>query len=172
MLSLLASVELATTTLPTKPLINISLLILGVNQQIQDPTNGFQVHERGVSSGDHSFEAHTDGKYIYCFSNEHSSVATKEVSFNVHGIVYVPESEAPSDPLESEGKFTVSVLVQQLGFKEKRRWLLTLSRWTRTIYSSLNKRSHDISKNSTLTKPPAHPKYSETTPRSRLPSEG
>ena len=44
-----------------------------------------------------------DGKYIYCFSNEHWSATSKEVSFNVHGIVYVPESEAPSDPLEAEG---------------------------------------------------------------------
>lgn len=26
------------------------------------------------------------------------------MSFNVHGIVYVPEAEAPSDPLEAEGK--------------------------------------------------------------------
>jgi len=46
-----------------------------------------------------------DGKYVYCFSNEHWSANTKEVSFNVHGIVYVPESEAPQDPLEKEGLF-------------------------------------------------------------------
>lgn len=45
-----------------------------------------------------------DGRYTYCFSNEHWSATTKEVSFNVHGIVYVPESEAPQDPLEKEGK--------------------------------------------------------------------
>jgi len=57
-----------------------------------------------VSSGDHSFVAKLDGKYIYCFSNEHWSATSKEVSFNVHGIVYVPEAEAPSDPLEAEGK--------------------------------------------------------------------
>lgn len=63
-----------------------------------------QVHERGVSSGDHSFEAKEDGKYTYCFNNEHWGANTKEVSFNVHGIVYVPESEAPQDPLEKEGK--------------------------------------------------------------------
>lgn len=44
-----------------------------------------------------------DGKYTYCFSNEHWSANSKEVSFNVHGIVYVPESEAPADPLEKEG---------------------------------------------------------------------
>ncbi len=40
---------------------------------------------------------------MYCFSNEAWSASTKEVSFNVHGIVYVPESEAPSDPLDIQG---------------------------------------------------------------------
>ena len=45
---------------------------------------------------------------MYCFSNEAWSASTKEVSFNVHGIVYVPESEAPSDPLEAEGVFYIS----------------------------------------------------------------
>ena len=72
--------------------------------QIQNPLNAHQVYERSVSSGDHSFKAAWDGKYIYCFSNEHWSANTKEVSFNVHGIVYVPETEAPQDPLEKEGQ--------------------------------------------------------------------
>lgn len=45
-----------------------------------------------------------DGRYTYCFSNEAWSANTKEVSFNVHGIVYVPESEATQDPLEREGE--------------------------------------------------------------------
>jgi p24 family protein beta-1 len=71
--------------------------------QIETPSRNFQVHERGVSSGDHTFIAPEDGKYVYCFNNEHWGANTKEVSFNVHGIVYVPESEAPKDPLENEG---------------------------------------------------------------------
>ena len=71
--------------------------------QIETPSRSYQVHERGVSSGDHSFDAAEDGKYTYCFNNEHWGANTKEVSFNVHGIVYVPESEAPQDPLEKEG---------------------------------------------------------------------
>lgn len=58
-----------------------------------------------MSSGDHSFVAQEDGKYTYCFNNEHWGANTKEVSFNVHGIVYVPESEAPQDPLEKEGEW-------------------------------------------------------------------
>ena len=75
-----------------------------IHLQIQNPSNAFEVYERSVSSGDHSFVAAHDGKYEYCFSNEHWSANSKEVSFNVHGIVYVPESEAPQDPLEKEGK--------------------------------------------------------------------
>jgi len=74
--------------------------------QIQNPANGYEAHERAVSNGDHSFTANHDGKYLYCFSNEHWSASSKDVSFNVHGIVYVPEAEAPSDPLEAEGSWT------------------------------------------------------------------
>lgn len=71
--------------------------------QIVGPSNEYLVNQKAVSSGDHSFDAKNDGKHVYCFSNEAWSASTKEVSFNVHGIVYVPESEAPSDPLEAEG---------------------------------------------------------------------
>ena len=82
------------------------------------PTNEYLVNQKAVSSGDHSFDARNDGKHLYCFSNEHWSASTKEVSFNVHGIVYVPESEAPSDPLESEGMSYICVFVSHLGFVE------------------------------------------------------
>ena len=47
-----------------------------------------------------------DGKYTYCFSNEGWTSNSKEVSFNVHGIVYVPESEYKQDPLDAEGMDT------------------------------------------------------------------
>jgi hypothetical protein len=86
-----------------------------IHVQIQNPSNAFEVYERSVSSGDHSFVAAHDGKYEYCFSNEHWSANSKEVSFNVHGIVYVPESEAPQDPLEKEGKCPVPNNTSRLG---------------------------------------------------------
>jgi hypothetical protein len=85
-----------------------------IHVQIQNPSNAFEVYERSVSSGDHSFVAAHDGKYEYCFSNEHWSANSKEVSFNVHGIVYVPESEAPQDPLEKEGKCCAPNTISQL----------------------------------------------------------
>lgn len=71
--------------------------------QITNPNGQFEVNEKSTSNGDHSFEAKFDGKYLYCFGNEHWGSSSKEVSFNVHGIVYVSESEAAQDPLESEG---------------------------------------------------------------------
>jgi hypothetical protein len=77
--------------------------LLLIREQISNPTGGYETHQRSVSNGDHSFVAQHDGKFVYCFSNEHWSANTKDVSFNVHGIVYVPEAEAPSDPLEAEG---------------------------------------------------------------------
>lgn len=72
--------------------------------KITDPNGGYEAHEKSVASGDHSFVALHNGKYLYCFSNEAWSASSKEVSFNVHGIVYVPEEEAPSNPLEAEGE--------------------------------------------------------------------
>lgn len=68
-----------------------------------NPTGGHEVNDKSVSNGDHSFTAQNDGKYTYCFGNQHWGANTKEVSFNVHGIVYVSESDLPSDPIESQG---------------------------------------------------------------------
>jgi hypothetical protein len=67
------------------------------------------VFEKATSNGDHSFEAKHDGKYTYCFGNEHWGSSSKEVSFNVHGVVYVSESDSPQDPLEAEGTANLTV---------------------------------------------------------------
>ena len=67
------------------------------------PNNQYQLNLKTVSNGDESFIAPLDGKYTYCFSNQHWGANSKEVSFNVHGIVYVTESEETQDPLEREG---------------------------------------------------------------------
>lgn len=36
----------------------------------------------------------------------------------MHGIVYVPESEAPSDPLENEGAFSVGLQILDMVVQE------------------------------------------------------
>ncbi|MCJ1364620.1 p24 complex component [Acarospora aff. strigata] len=110
---------------------------LEVDFWIQDPSGNYQTHERAVSSGDHSFVARLDGKYIYCFSNEHWSATSKEVSFNVHGIVYVPEAEAPSDPLEVEVR-QLSELLSQV--KDEQTYIVLRERTHRNTAESTNGR--------------------------------
>ncbi|KAF2083181.1 supernatant protein factor, C-terminal domain-containing protein [Saccharata proteae CBS 121410] len=110
---------------------------LEIDFWIQNPTGAMQVHERAVSSGDHSFTAAHDGRYTYCFSNEHWAANTKEVSFNVHGIVYVPESEAPQDPLEKEVR-QLSELIAQV--KDEQGYIVVRERTHRNTAESTNAR--------------------------------
>ncbi|KAF1838145.1 transmembrane emp24 domain-containing protein 2 precursor [Decorospora gaudefroyi] len=110
---------------------------LEVDFWIMTPSRAYQVHERGVSTGDHSFEAKEDGTYKYCFSNEHWGANTKEVSFNVHGIVYVPESEAPQDPLEKEVR-QMSELIAQV--KDEQSYIIVRERVHRNTAESTNSR--------------------------------
>lgn len=73
------------------------------SKQITNPVGQYEINEKSVSNGDHSFDAKYDGKYTYCFGNQHWGANSKEVSFNVHGVVYVSETEYQSDPLDAEG---------------------------------------------------------------------
>ncbi|MCJ1372243.1 p24 complex component [Loxospora ochrophaea] len=110
---------------------------LEIDFWIQDPGNGYQVHERSVSSGDHSFDARMDGKYTYCFSNENWAASSKEVSFNVHGIVYVPESDVPADPLEAEVRHLSELLSQ---VKDEQSYIVVRERTHRNTAESTNAR--------------------------------
>jgi len=110
---------------------------LYVDFWVQDPSNRNIIHQQNVASGDHSFDAAMDGKYIYCFSNDKWAATSKEVSFNVHGIVYVPESEAPSDPLESEVRALSELLAQ---VKDEQGYIVVRERTHRNTAESTNAR--------------------------------
>jgi len=117
-----------TTQLTTRP---------SRNPQISNPNLEHHLYESAVSSGDHSLSAPLDGKYTYCFSNEHWSATTKEVSFNVHGIVYVPEAEAPTDPLEKEVRLLSDLLAQ---VKDEQGYIVVRERTHRNTAESTNAR--------------------------------
>ncbi|KAF8470845.1 endosomal P24B protein [Kalaharituber pfeilii] len=113
---------------------------LDIDFWITDPGNTLRISEHAVSSGDHSVTAHMSGKYVYCFSNEASSAASKEVSFNVHGIVYVPPPPpgSPSaDPLEVEIRELASLLTQ---VKDEQSYFVTRERMHRNTAESTNDR--------------------------------
>ena len=82
--------------------------------QVEDPRGGRQYSKQSISSDEYTFTANQDGKYLYCFGNEAWSSNSKEVSFNVHGVVYIPEADMPSDPLEKEGGF-VELSIRRAG---------------------------------------------------------
>lgn len=129
--------------------------------QVEDPRGNRQYFKQAISSEDYSFNAHSDGQYTYCFSNEGWASNSKEVSFNVHGIVYVPESELAQDPLETEGegcpytdgvcastlrtKLTVSSLVRRLSealaqVKDEQSYIVMRERVHRNTAESTNAR--------------------------------
>ncbi|PSK37468.1 hypothetical protein C1H76_3858 [Elsinoe australis] len=110
---------------------------LDIDFYITKPDGNNIVHEPGVSSGDHSFTAPMDGKYTYCFSNEFWSANSKEVSFNVHGVVYVPEHEAPQEPIEKEVK-AMSELLNQV--KDEQGYIVVRERTHRNTAESTNAR--------------------------------
>jgi len=110
---------------------------LDIDFWIQDPNLQNLRHQTTVSAGDHSFDALSDGKYTYCFSNENWSANTKEVSFNVHGIVYVPESEAPQDPLEKEVRQMTELMAQ---VKDEQGYIVVRERTHRNTAESTNAR--------------------------------
>ena len=77
-----------------------------------------------MTNGDFSFESGEDGTFRYCFSNvlippndfnvkEFDHYSAKEVTFNVHGIIYVPVVAGDADPLEREVR-TLGELLQQV----------------------------------------------------------
>jgi len=121
----------------TRPLKTSQLTISPPLPQIQGESQAYEVYTRSVSSGDHSFTAKSDGKYVYCFSNEHWSATSKEVSFNVHGIVYVAESESNADPLEKEIK-QLSELLDQV--KDEQGYIVVRERTHRNTAESTNAR--------------------------------
>ncbi|KAI9814674.1 MAG: p24 complex component [Phylliscum demangeonii] len=110
---------------------------LEIDFWLQDAQGKDLFHERAISNGDHSIVAMLDGRYTYCFSNEHWAAATKEVSFNVHGIVFVPEHDVPSDPLEVEVR-QLSDLLSQV--KDEQSYIVMRERIHRNTAESTNAR--------------------------------
>ncbi|KAF7515044.1 hypothetical protein G7054_g14796 [Neopestalotiopsis clavispora] len=97
----------------------------------------YETFQKSISNGDYSFDAKQDGKYMYCFGNEHWGANSKEVSFNVHGIVYVAEHEADKDPLETEVRHLSDLLTS---VKDEQSYIVLRERTHRNTAESTNSR--------------------------------
>ncbi|AEO53400.1 hypothetical protein MYCTH_2122256 [Thermothelomyces thermophilus ATCC 42464] len=110
---------------------------LDIDFWITNPVGGYEVNDKSVSNGDFTFNARHDGKYVYCFGNEHWGASSKEVSFNVHGIVYVSEADAPQDPLEAEVR-KLSDMLERV--KDEQAYIVVRERTHRNTAESTNSR--------------------------------
>lgn len=110
---------------------------LDIDFWINNPNGQYETNEKSVSNGDYSFTARYDGKYTYCFGNEGWGANTKEVSFNVHGIVYVSESDVPADPLDREVRRLSELLAQ---VKDEQQYIIVRERTHRNTAESTNSR--------------------------------
>ncbi|KAK4154722.1 emp24/gp25L/p24 family/GOLD-domain-containing protein [Chaetomidium leptoderma] len=110
---------------------------LDVDFWITGPMGQYEANDKSVSNGDFSFDAKHDGKYVYCFGNEHWGASSKEVSFNVHGIVYVSEADTPQDPLEVEVR-KLSELLELV--KDEQSYIVVRERTHRNTAESTNSR--------------------------------
>ncbi|KAJ5832330.1 Endosomal cargo receptor (P24) [Penicillium riverlandense] len=110
---------------------------LDIDFWVEDPAQRRQYYKQAISSEDYSFTARTDGRYSYCFSNEGWTSNSKEVSFNVHGIVYVPESEMNQDPLEIEVRRLSENLAQ---VRDEQSYIVVRERVHRNTAESTNGR--------------------------------
>ncbi|SCU93493.1 LADA_0G03400g1_1 [Lachancea dasiensis] len=92
---------------------------------------------RQVSHGDVRVTVPYDGKYEYCFSNENSGSTTKDVTFNIEGIVYVDWNDPKSDTLDGAVK-QLARLTREL--KNEQSYIVIRERTHRNTAESTNDR--------------------------------
>ncbi|ANB11965.1 Emp24p [Sugiyamaella lignohabitans] len=110
---------------------------LEVDFWITDPHKNQIRSLHRVADGDASVEITESGRYEYCFSNEFSHVGTKDVTFHIHGIVYVDNDNPSPDSLDSQVKI-LSRLVQEV--KNEQGYLVIRERTHRNTAESTNSR--------------------------------
>ncbi|TKY85676.1 hypothetical protein EX895_005216 [Sporisorium graminicola] len=109
---------------------------LDIDVALYDPKHRPLFKQERKDTGTYSFTAQDDGRYSYCFANEHSSVSDKTVSFNVHGVIYVPD-EGDMLPIEREIRDLAAGLQ---AVKDEQEYLVIRERVHRNTAESTNTR--------------------------------
>ncbi|AMD19870.1 HCL281Cp [Eremothecium sinecaudum] len=92
---------------------------------------------RDVSHGEVTINANADGKYKYCFLNERSGIVTKDVSFNIYGVVYVDLDDPVSNTLDGAVR-RLSKLTKEI--KNEQSYIVIRERTHRNTAESTNDR--------------------------------
>lgn len=108
---------------------------LDIDFALSDPSDLLYTNN-GKDTGTYSFIADKDGRYTYCFSNAMSYNTDKTLSFNVHGILYVPD-EGHTLPIEHE----IRVLADNIkAVQDEQEYLKARERSHRNTAESTNSR--------------------------------
>lgn len=104
---------------------------------IGTPSGQVVLKRTGVDHGDETIKATTNGRYTYCFSNEKSSRVDLDISFNVHGIIYIDVNDPNSDTLD----FAIQRMSQLTSdVKAEQSYLVIRERTHRNTAESTNSR--------------------------------
>jgi len=109
---------------------------LDIDFWLNDPRGKSIAKHNRQSTGSHSLTAAKDGRYMYCFSNEFSTVSDKSVSFNVHGVLYIPDDGVVA-PIEREVR---NLAIGLQGVKDEQEYIVVRERTHRNTAESTNDR--------------------------------
>jgi hypothetical protein len=104
---------------------------------VQSPSGKILKTLTDATHGSIQIKAEENGKHMYCFSNEDSTLKTKDVSFNVHGVVYVDVNDNSQDNLESSIRKLLELVYD---VKNEQNYIVVRERTHRNTAESTNSR--------------------------------
>lgn len=110
---------------------------LKVDFFILTPNGQVVLRKHDMDHGDEIYKATSSGKYMYCFSNEKTGRVDVDVSFNVHGVIYVDVNDPKADSLD----YAIQRLSQlTANVKDEQAYLVIRERTHRNTAESTNSR--------------------------------
>ncbi|ODV80262.1 endosomal P24B protein precursor [Suhomyces tanzawaensis NRRL Y-17324] len=104
---------------------------------IQTPNGQVVLRKDNMDHGDERIHATSDGRYHYCFSNEKTGRVDLDVSFNVHGVIYVDVNDPKTDTLD----YAIQKLSEATNnVKDEQGYLVIRERTHRNTAESTNSR--------------------------------
>ncbi|EJS43795.1 emp24p [Saccharomyces arboricola H-6] len=92
---------------------------------------------RDTSHGEITLSAPYKGHFQYCFLNENTGVETKDVTFNIHGVIYVDLDDPNTNTLDSAVR-KLSKLTREV--KDEQSYIVIRERTHRNTAESTNDR--------------------------------
>lgn len=104
---------------------------------VQSPSGKVLHSLTDATHGSINIKAEEPGKHVYCFSNEDSNMKTKDVSFNVHGVIYVDVNDNSDNNLDASIRKLLELVYD---VKNEQNYIVVRERTHRNTAESTNSR--------------------------------